>query len=330
MKLKVSRVRLVGVAAALTLGLAACTSSEGGSQEEEQAAGSNAGTANTPEKTIAMITHAAPGDTFWDLIRDGAQVAAAKDNIDLQYSNNRLAPEQATLVQNAIDQEVDGIAVTLSNPGALRGVVKKAIDAGIPVVAFNSGVDDWEDVGALMYFGQDETLAGVSAGERLSQEGAKHVLCVIQEQGQVQLEARCDGVQKGFTGKTDILYVKGTDMPSVRSTISNKLRTTPSIDRIITLGAPFALTAVQAAEDASSEAKVVTFDLNAELVEAIQSGDVLWAVDQQPFVQGYLAVDALWLYLNHGNTIGGGEAVLTGPAFVDESNIDAAAEQYGN
>jgi simple sugar transport system substrate-binding protein len=321
-------VRTLAVAGALGLALAACSSSQGGAQEEEQQAAGTGNVADTPRYTIAMITHGAPGDTFWDLIRDGALAAAAKDNVEFEYSNNRQAPEQATLVQNAIDRRVDAIAVTLSNPAAMSGAVQKAVDAGIPVVAFNSGLDAWQDAGALMYFGQDETLAGRAAGERLSEAGAKHVLCVIQEQGQVQLEARCAGVQEGFSGTTEILYVQGTQMPQVRSTIANKLRTTPAIDRVLTLGGPFAMTALQSVQDAGSAAEVVTFDLNAEVVGAIEEGEILWAVDQQPYVQGYLAIDGLWLYLNRGHTIGGGEPVLTGPAFVDSTNIDTVAEQY--
>ena len=92
------------------------------------------------------------------------------------------------------------------------------------------------------------------------------------------------------------------------------------------LGAPIALTAVQSVKNAGSTAKIVTFDTNAALVDAIKNGDVQWAVDQQPFLQGYLAVDSLWLYLNNGNMIGGGQPTLTGPSFIDKSNIDAVAE----
>ena len=90
------------------------------------------------------------------------------------------------------------------------------------------------------------------------------------------------------------------------------------------------MTAAQSVQNSGSAAKVVTFDTNAELVNAIKAGDVQWAVDQQPFLQGYLAVDALWLYLNNRNIIGGGMPTLTGPAFIDESNIDAVAEYATN
>ncbi|MFD8219540.1 substrate-binding domain-containing protein [Streptomyces sp. NPDC007896] len=317
---------LAGVVLTCTLIAAGCSSSSGGKKSEERGAAASAGKADTPRMTVAMITHAAPGDTFWDLIRKGAQAAAAKDNVKLVYSSDPNAGNQANLVQNALDQKVDGIALTAAKPDALKAVAAKAESAGIPVVGFNSGLDDWKRLDMLEYFGQDENIAGQAFGRRLNQLGAKHALCVIQEQGQVALEARCAGLKKGFTGKTDTLYVNGTDMPSVKATITAKLRQDSSIDQVVTLGAPFALTAVQSAQDAGGKAKIATFDLNKDLVKAVQSGSVEFAVDQQPYLQGYLAVDALWLYKTNGNVSGGGTApVLTGPAFVTKENVDTVA-----
>ncbi|MFF4255336.1 sugar ABC transporter substrate-binding protein [Streptomyces sp. NPDC001663] len=305
----------------------ACSSSSGGKKSEEGDAAASAGKATTPRMTVAMVTHASPGDTFWDLIRKGATAAAAKDNIKLVYSSDPNAGNQANLVQNAIDQKVDGIALTAAKPTAMKDVIAKAKAAGIPVVGFNSGVGDWQKLGMLEYFGQDENIAGQAFGQRLNQLGAKHALCVIQEQGQVALESRCAGLKKGFTGKTDILYVNGTDMPSVKSTITAKLKQDSSIDQVVTLGAPIALTAVQSLADAGSKAKVATFDLNKDLVKAVQNGSVEFAVDQQPYLQGYLAVDALWLYKTNGNFSGGSTApVLTGPAFITKDNVDQVAK----
>ncbi|WP_405864885.1 sugar ABC transporter substrate-binding protein [Streptomyces sp. NBC_00005] len=322
--------RAVALAATVLAGAlfaAGCSSSSGGKKSEEGGADASAGKATTPRMTVAMVTHASPGDTFWDLIRKGAQAAAAKDNIKLVYSSDPNAGNQANLVQNAIDQKVDGIALTAAKPDAMKSIVGKAKAAGIPVVGFNSGVDDWKKLGMLEYFGQDENIAGQAFGQRLNQLGAKHALCVIQEQGQVALEARCAGLKKGFTGKTDILYVNGTDMPSVKSTITAKLKQDTSIDQVVTLGAPIALTAVQSLSDSGSKAKIATFDLNKELVSAVQKGTIEFAVDQQPYLQGYLAVDALWLYKTNGNFSGGGTApVLTGPAFITKDNADTVAE----
>jgi simple sugar transport system substrate-binding protein len=324
------RRRLMAVVLALLLAAAAGCSGSGGKRAEEQRAGFGAGVADTPRLKIAMITHEAQGDTFWDLIRKGAEAAAAKDNIELVYSGNPQAPEQANLVDSALASDVDGIALTLAKPDAMSGAVRKATAARVPVVAFNAGLDRWRDMGVLQYFGQDETLAGRAAGERLTADGARKVLCVIQEQGHVALEARCAGVAAGFGGTTENVNVNGTNMPSVKSTITGKLLQDPSVDRVITLGAPFALTAVTAVKDAGSSAKVVTFDTNKALVGAVENRDVAWAIDQQPYLQGYLAVDSLWLYLNNGNVIGGGQPVLTGPSFIDERNIDQIAEYAAN
>ncbi|MDQ0954161.1 simple sugar transport system substrate-binding protein [Streptomyces phaeochromogenes] len=321
------RFALVAAAAAAALIVTGCSSDSGGKKAEEDTGNSSAGKADTPRMKVAMITHAAPGDTFWDLIRKGAEAAAAKDNVELVYSNNPDSAKQANLVQNAIDQKVDGIAVTLAKPDAMKSVVAKAEKAGIPVVGLNGGIDDWKEQGLLEYFGQDESVAGEAFGEKLNELGAKNNICVIQEQGHVALEARCAGVKKTFKGKTTNLYVNGTNMPSVKSTITAKLKQDSSVDYVVTLGAPFALTAVQSVSDAGSKAKVATFDLNKEMVSAIEDGDVEFAVDQQPYLQGYLSVDALWLYKTNGNFSGGGqEPVLTGPAFVDKSNVETIAK----
>ena len=315
------------VAMAAALALAGCASGSGGKKAEESGAAASAGTADTPRMTIAMVTHAPAGDTFWDIIRKGADAAAAKDNVKLIYSSDESAGNQANLVQNAIDQKVDGIAVTLAKPDAMKAVVAKAEQAGIPVVGLNAGMDQWKQQGLLEFFGQDELVAGEAFGRKLNETGAKHAVCVVQVQGHVGLEQRCAGVRKTFKGRTDNLYVNGTDMPAVKSTITAKLKQDTSIDQVVTLGAPFALTAVQSASDAGSKAKVATFDLNKDLVGAIKDGDVEFAVDQQPYLQGYLAVDSLWLYKNNGNYSGGGEqAVLTGPAFVDKTNVEKVAE----
>ncbi|MCX4997168.1 sugar ABC transporter substrate-binding protein [Streptomyces longwoodensis] len=317
---------VVAMAAAVALTLAGCSSSSGGKKAEEGGADASAGKANTPRMTVALVTHQSPGDTFWDIVRKGAEAAAAKDNIKLVYSADPNAGNQANLVQNAIDQKVDGIAVTLAKPDALRSVAGKAKAAGIPVVGLNSGVSDWKKLGLLEFFGQDETVAGEALGNKLNSVGAKKAVCVVQEQGNVGLTQRCDGVKKTFSGSLENLYVNGTDMPSVKSTITAKLKQDSSLDHVIALGAPIALTAVQSVSDAGSKAKVATFDLNKDLTGAISKGTIEFAVDQQPYLQGYLAIDSLWLYKNNGNYMGGGEQpVLTGPAFVDKSNVDSVA-----
>jgi simple sugar transport system substrate-binding protein len=311
--------QLIAVGALVCVAIAACSS---GGKAKTTSSSVSAGKANTKHLTIAMVTHETPGDTFWDKIRAGAQAAAAKDNVTLKYSNDPDPSKQAVLIQNAVDSKVDGIATTMATPDPLATAVKNAASAGIPVVAFNSGINDYKRLGALMYFGSDETLAGTTAGQRITAAGGKKPLCVIQAQGSVALEARCAGVKAGAPA-TENLQVNGADDGSVTNTLTAKLQQDKSIDYIVTLGAPIALDALKAIKAANSNAKIITFDLNAEVATDIKSGAIQFSVDQQPYVQGYEAVDSLWLYLTNRNDLGGGKAVLTGPSFVDANNIAA-------
>ena len=312
--------RILAVAAAVAVGLTACSS--GGKAKTTDTGSSGGGNAaGSSGYTIAMITHETPGDTFWDKIKAGAQQAAKDTGVTLKYSNDPTASKQAVLIQNAVDSKVSGIATTLVTPDALAGAVKAAEDAKIPVVGFNSGIDQYQKLGALMYFGSDETLAGTTAGQRLASQGVKHPICTIQQSGSVALEARCAGVKSAIPG-TENLQVNGANDAAVTSTIQAKLAQDKSIDAIVTLGAPQALDSLKAMDAANAKPKLVTFDLNTDAAQAIKDGKILFSIDQQPYVQGYMAVTSLYLNLKNGNDIGGGKAVLTGPSFVDQSNID--------
>jgi simple sugar transport system substrate-binding protein len=218
-----------------------------------------------PRATVALITHQAPGDTFWDLVRRGAEAAAAKDDLDLQYSHDPDAAAQANLVRSAVSGKVAGIAITLADPAVMAPAVESAVAAEIPVVAVNSGIADWKALGVMEYFGQDETIAGQAAGERFTQK----------------------------------LYVDSVGRATIKRAVIAKLQNDFSIDRILTLGAPMALAALEAVAESNSYARVATFDTNKGVVDAIKNGMIEWAIDQQPFLQGYLAVDSLWLYFTY-------------------------------
>lgn len=290
------------------------------------AACGTAAQADPPQYSFALITHAQPGDTFWDIVRKGAQAAAKKDNVRLIYDGSPTASGETQLITNVVQQHVDGLAVTLAFPDAEASAVAQAVQAGIPVVGFNAGTDVWKKQGLLMYVGQDESIAGQAVGEKLNQLGSKSAVCLDQQQGATQLQQRCDGIAKTFKGKLAILYTNGYDMASLQSRLVAQLQQNPDIDYVVTLGAPFAPTAVQAVTMAGSKAKVGTFDLTPQVVHLIQSGKVQWAVDQQPFVEGYESIDLLWLYKTNGDIVGGGGPVLTGPTFVTSDNIAQVAK----
>ena len=303
-----NRLLLSGVVLALAIG--ACN---------QTPSAAPTGGAAGPTLTIAMITHEVPGDTYWDIIRAGAKKAAAQLGVNLKYSNDPDFTKQAVLVQNAIDSKVDGIAMTAAGPDALIGASMAAKAAGVPLVMFDSGLEDWERMGALMYFGSDERLGGQVLGKRIADAGGKHVLCVIHQEGSTALEARCAGVKEGV--KTDNLQVDGTDDARMNASIQAALQTDPTIDWIVTMGAPVGLVALDAIGVAGSKAKVATFDLNLAAAQSIKDGKLAMAVDAQPYLQGYLAITSLYLFNINGDVIGGGLPTLTGPAIVDAGNI---------
>ncbi|MFD7864155.1 sugar ABC transporter substrate-binding protein [Streptomyces sp. NPDC057682] len=320
------------LAAVLGVSLMGCSSTGGKRAEERaaQAAAEGRSAVNTPRWTFAMVTHSGDGDTFWDIVQKGAKMAAQKDNINFLYSHNDEAQQQAQLVQAAIDKKVDGLIVTLAKPDAMKDVVAKAVKAGIPVITVNSGSAESKKYGALTHIGQDESIAGEAVGEELNARGRKKALCILHEQGNVGHEQRCAGAKKTFDGEMQNLYVEGTNMPDVQASIEAKLQADKDIDAVVTLGAPFADAAVKAKKTAGSKAEIDTFDLNAKVAAELQAKTLGFAVDQQPYLQGYEAVDLLWLYRYNRNVLGGGRPVLTGPQIItadDAAQLAAYADR---
>ncbi|GGT21387.1 sugar ABC transporter substrate-binding protein [Streptomyces chromofuscus] len=316
------------MAGALCASLAGCSSTGGKRAEDARKAAAAQGKAavNTPRWTFAMITHSGDGDTFWDIVQSGAEQAAVKDNINFLYSHDDEAQQQAQLVDAAVDKKVDGIIVTLAKPDAMKAAVARAVEAGIPVVTVNSGSAESREFGALTHIGQDETIAGQAVGEELNRRGKKKALCILHEQGNVGHEQRCAGLKETFDGTVQNLYVTGTNMPDVQSAVEARLQSDSSVDAVVTLGAPYADTAVKAKESAGSDAEIDTFDLNAKVAAGLKDGTLGFAVDQQPYLQGYEAVDLLWLYKYNADVLGGGKPVLTGPQIITKDQAGALAE----
>ncbi|MFC8916184.1 sugar ABC transporter substrate-binding protein [Streptomyces sp. NPDC047821] len=317
---------VLGVCLAGTV--AGCSATGGKRAEDARKAAAAEGRAavNTPRWTIAMVTHSGDGDTFWDIVQNGAKQAAAKDNINFLYAHSDEGQQQAQLVDSYIDKKVDGLIVTLAKPDAMKASVARAVKAGIPVITVNSGSQQSKAFGALAHIGQDETIAGEAVGDELDERGREKALCVLHEQGNVGHEQRCAGVAKTFGGDVQNLYVDGTNMPDVQASIEAKLQTDRSIDAVVTLGAPFADAAVQAKRTAGSGAEIDTFDLNAKVAAGLRSKQLGFAVDQQPYLQGYQAVDLLWLYRYNADVLGGGRPVLTGPQIITEKDAAKLTE----
>src|SRR4051794_4377655 len=315
------RIKRGAVAAASVMALLATAACSGGGAPKNTDTTSSGGGGGNSGYTFAMITHETPGDTFWDRIKAGANQAAKDTGSTLKYSADPDATKQAVLIQNAIDSHVDGIATTLVTPDALIPSVKKAVAAGIPVDSFNSGTDFFKQAGSLTHFASDELEAGKQAGLKAKAAGAKKILCTIQQAGSVALEDRCKGVKASFPN-TENIQVNGADDSAVTSAIQAKLSQDKTVDWVITLGAAQALGTIKAIKATNSKAKVGTFDLNIDAAQAVKDGLLQFCIDQQPYLQGYMAITQLYLFKKNGNILGGGGPVLTGPSFVDKSNIN--------
>lgn len=285
---------------------------------------------NTQDLTYAVITHSSPGDAFWDRVKSGAEKAGADYGVKVNYSSDPDPAKQSQLIDGAVADKVDGIVVSMANPDGLEDSIKKAVAAGVPVVTINSGVDRFKEFGAITHIGQTETIAGEAVGERLKAEGYKNAVCVIQEAGNIGLEERCKAVANTFGGTISNLQVDGTDDSAVQATITSQLQANPDIDVVLTLGGQYAIDAVGSVEESGSPAKVATFDLSEDVIKNIQSGKILFAVDQQPYVQGFLGVTTLYLKSINGNDVGGGQPINSGPAFITKDNADDVLKYAAN
>jgi simple sugar transport system substrate-binding protein len=290
-------------------------------------AAAQAATRRTEAKlTFAVVTHGA-GDVFWAVVKKGVLKAAGDLGVTAHYSESFNNPQkQAQLIDTAVSGKPKGIAVSAPNPSAIKDSLGRAKKAGIPIITLNSGVDQFKALGAMTHVGQTETIAGQAAGSKLKAAGTKHLLVIIHEQGNSGLEQRFGGAKSTFKGKVTRLQVKGvSDVATSTNEIRTKLQADKSIDAILSLNPQMAIAARDAAKGVKSKAKIGTFDLSSDVIKAINSGQIIFAVDQQQYEQGYLPIVFLYLFNINLNTVGGGKPVLTGPGFVDKSNASKVA-----
>jgi simple sugar transport system substrate-binding protein len=278
-------------------------------------------------ESFAVVTHGSSGDAFWDVVKKGAEQAGEDLGVTVTYQSSGDAAQQADLINGAVAKKASGIVVSMANPDALAEPIKKAIAAGIPVVTINSGAAKSAELGALAHVGQDEGIAGEGAGARLSQAGVKKLLCVVHEAGNIGLEQRCAGAKKGLAGgSVQNLQVDISNVAEAQTTIASKLQADKSIGGVLALNPAIGVAAADAAAAAGSSAKIATFDLSGDVVEAILADKVLFAIDQQQYLQGYLPITMLHLFVANANTVGGGHPVLTGPGFVTKENAAKVKE----
>ncbi|MFG1699835.1 sugar ABC transporter substrate-binding protein [Nonomuraea sp. NPDC049309] len=307
------------------LAISGCSSSSSPSSGGESGA-PPASSAQAGGATYAVITHASAGDSFWDVVKNGAEAAGKEYGVTVTYQGDGDPARQSQLIDQAVSEKVDGIVVSMANPDALKEAIGKAVAAKIPVVTINSGADRSKEFGAITHVGQSEDVAGRGAGEQLKAAGVTKLLCVIHEAGNVGLDQRCKGAEETLGGTVERLQVDVSNLADVTSKVAAKLQSDTQVDGVLALNPAVAMAARDAIKDAGSQAKLATFDLSADVVSAITDGEILFAVDQQQYLQGYLPITFLHLYKTNLNTVGGGLPVNTGPGFVTQENAAQVAE----
>ena len=273
-----------------------------------------------------VITHGDDG-VFWSVVQTATEAAAADYGVTVNYfGSTNDAEAQSQAIEAAIAEGSDGIAISLADPEGVSAAAQAVVEAGIPLYTLNSGLNNWQDLGAITHVGQDEIVAGQGAGERFNELGVTKILCGRQEQTNIALEERCQGLDETFEGEVVSEFVGlDADPTEQENQIAALLQADPAIDAFMGTGPNLPLRAIAAAESAGRELQIAGFDISPDLLPAISDGTVAFTVDQQQYLQGYLPVVLMYLQATNLNTAGGGLPILTGPGFVDAENVDGVA-----
>ena len=272
---------------------------------------------------IIVVSHGQANDAFWNVVKNGVQLAAEHTGANVDYR----APEtfdmvaMSQLIDAAVNQEPDGLVVSIPDGDALGPSIMRAVEAGIPVISMNSGSDVAASLGVTLHVGQSEYDAGKAAGAKLAGMGGSNAVCVNHEVGNVALDLRCQGFADGFGGNVTVLPTSN-DPSEIESKVAAALASDESVDTVMALGAGSAGEPSVAAANASGrDVHVASFDLSANFLQSIVDGDAAFAIDQQQFLQGYLPVVMLANNSNYGLMPGGD--VPSGPNLV---TADKAAQ----
>ncbi len=272
---------------------------------------------------IVVVSHGQANDAFWNVVKNGVEQAGKDVGVNVEYR----APEtfdmvaMSQLIDAAVNQEPDGLIVSIPDADALGPSIERAVAAGIPVISINSGSDVSKELGALLHVGQDEFDAGKAAGEELASMGGKTAICVNHEVGNVALDLRCAGFAEGFGGNVEVLPTSN-DPTEIESKVAAALAANEAVDTVMALGASSAgEPTVAAVKGSGRDVNVASFDLSANFLQSIADGDAAFAIDQQQYLQGYLSVNFMGLHAKYGLMPGGN--VPSGPNLITQ---DKAAQ----
>src|SRR5438477_1073882 len=277
---------------------------------------------------VAVVTH---GDTgsFWSVFKKGVDQAqsdlkARGVSVSQVYANNDVS-KQVNGIKNAIASKVNVIATSVPDASALKDPLSTAASKGIEIITVNSGLGAFDALKTYMvHIGQTEDVAGEGAGKQFTAAGAKNLVVLIHEASNSGLTQRAAGAKKTFKGTTNTLVIPNatSDLPGTQQNIKAYYQTNPKTDAFLALNPDVATAALSALP---SRNNVGTFDLSPGVISAVESGKIMFAIDQQQYLQGYLPVIFAYLFVNNLNTVGNGAPVLTGLGIVNKGNAARVA-----
>jgi simple sugar transport system substrate-binding protein len=276
---------------------------------------------------IAVVTHGQASDPIWAVVKRGMEEAGRRNNVAVSYR----APDtydinrMRRMVEEAVGDHPDGLVVSLPDATALEPAIRAAERAGIPVVTINSGSDRFRSLGVEAHVGQPEYEAGVKGGERMAAAGVRHALCLNHETGNDGLAQRCAGFAKALRargGTSRVVAINLQDPMQAQRAIAQAI-SGGEVDGIMALGPTGAGPALAALRASGFEGriKLATFDLSNEVLRAVQEKRIVFAIDQQPYLEGYLPIVLLAERARHGIFPAAGGLIPTGPRFVTPDNV---------
>ena len=292
-----------------------------------------AGPAAAEGETLVLISHAPDSDSWWNTIKNAIEVAGEQLDVTVEYRNPPTGDlaDMARIVEQATASQPDGIIVTIADMDVLRGPIADAVDQGVPVITINSGtVEQSKELGALMHVGQPEYDAGFGAGERAKAEGATSFACVNHYITNPASVERCRGYADALGVELGSSMIdSGLDPAEVKNKVMAYLNANEDVDAVLTLGPNSAIPTISAIQELGLEGEVhfSTFDLSPEIATAIKDGTIAFAIDQQPFLQGYLPVVILTNLARYGVMPSG--QINSGPGFITADNIALVEEFAG-
>ena len=295
------------------------------------AASAIAAPAYSAGEKFVLISHAPDSDSWWNTIKNAIKIAGDQMDVTVDYRNpgsGDLA-DMARIVEQAAASNPDGIIVTIADFDVLKGPIMAAVDKGIPVITINSGTrEQSESMGALLHVGQPEYDAGFGAGKKAKAAGVKSFLCVNHYITNPASVERCKGFADALgTPLGNQMIDSGQDPAEIKNKVSAYLKANADTGAVLTLG-PTSAHPTLAALDSngkSGEIFFATFDLSGEIAGAIKKDIINFAIDQQPYLQGYLPVVILTNYARYGVLQSG--HVNSGPGYITKDNI-ALVEKY--